>query len=216
MASDRFEKNSIGWQLQQVKQSVGEAIEQFLSNLRLNPNPPKPNAKPPSIDWNWLAYWRYFLVTVVVLLLVVWLVWWLGPMVRGALERWQGREVPQASGPAMPTRSAGLLLQDARGYGAQGNYREACRALYLATLQQLNDRKILQHQLSRTDGEYARMVEPLDTAQAHQRILNIHERITFRPGAVDAATFEACEQAYAAIDRTVETPPAHKSAGSAR
>jgi hypothetical protein len=215
MASDRFEKNSIGWQLQQMKQSVGEAIEQFLSNLRPNPQPPNPNAKPSNIDWNWLSYWRYFLVTVVILLLVVWLVWWLGPIVRGAIERWQQREVPEGAGPQVPTRSASLLLQDARDYGAHGNYREACRALYLATLQQLNDRKILQHQLSRTDGEYARMVEPLNTAKAHRTILNIHEQITFRPGqAVDAATFKACEQAYGAIDKMVETPS--KPAGSAR
>ncbi|NJM49414.1 MAG: DUF4129 domain-containing protein [Alkalinema sp. RU_4_3] len=214
MASVRFEKNSIGWQLQQVKQSVGEAIEQFLSNLRLNPNPPKPNAKPTNIDWNWLAYWRYFLVTVVVLLLVVWLVWWLGPIVRGAVGRWQARENPQGPGPQVPTRSAGLLIQDARDYGARGNYREACRALYLATLQQLNDRKILQHQLSRTDGEYGRLVEPLNTAEAHRTILNIHEQITFRPGPVDAATFKACEQAYGEIDRTVE--PASKPTGSVR
>jgi Domain of unknown function (DUF4129) len=214
MASDRFEKNSIGWQLQQVKQSVGEAIEQFLSNLRFNPKTPKPQA-PPNIDLNWLSYWRYFLVAVVVLLLVAWLVWWLGPMVRGAVARWQQREVLLESGPQVPTRSASLLIQDARDYGAQGNYREACRALYLATLQQLNDRKILQHQLSRTDGEYARMVEPLNAAKAHQTILNIHEQITFRPGPVDAATFKACEQAYGAIDKTVETPPS-KSVGPAR
>jgi hypothetical protein len=213
MASDRFEKNSIGWQLQQIKQSVGEAIEQFLANLRLNPQPPKPNEKPPNIDWNWLSYWRYFLVTVVVLLLVVWLVWWLGPIVRGAMARWQ-REGPMEPGTVVPMRSAGSLLQDARDYSGQGNYREACRALYLATLQQLNDRKILPHQLSRTDGEYARMVERLNTAQAHQTILNIHEQITFRPGTVDAATFQACEQAYGAIDKTVETPS--KSAGPAR
>jgi hypothetical protein len=215
MASDRFEKNSIGWQLQQVKQSVGEAIEQFLSNLRLNPQSPDPKAKPPNIDWNWLAYWRYFLVTVVILLLVVWLVWWLWPIARGAIERWQQREGPMEPGQQVPQRSASLLLQDARDYSGRGNYREACRALYLATLQQLNDRKILQHQLSRTDGEYARMVEPLNTAQAHQTILNIHEQITFRPGPVDAATFEACERAYGAIDKTVETPPS-KSVGPAR
>jgi hypothetical protein len=211
MASDRFEKNSIGWQLQQVKQSVGEAIEQFLSNLRLNPNPSKPQS-PPNIDWNWLAYWRYFLMTVVILILVVWLVWWLWPIVRGAMAR--QREESMEPGTVVPTRSASLLLQDARDYSGRGNYREACRALYLATLQQLNDRKILPHQLSRTDGEYARMVEPLNTAKAHQAILNIHEQITFRPGSVDAATFEACEQAYGTIDKTVETPS--KPVGPAR
>ncbi len=215
MASDRFEKNSIGWQLQQIKQSVGEAIEQFLANLRFNPTPPKPQSSSPTINWDWLTYWRHFLGMVLVLLLVVWLVWWLGPIMRGAIARWQVREGLQGPGPQGPTRSAGLLIQDAQDYGARGNYREACRALYLATLQQLNDRKILQHQLSRTDGEYARMVEPLNTAKAHRTILNIHEQITFRPGAVDAATFKACEQAYEAIDQTVETPPS-KSAGSAR
>jgi hypothetical protein len=210
MPSDRFEKNSISWQLQQFKQSVGEGIEQFLANLRFNPPPSGDSPKTPNWDLGWLLYWRYFLLTVVLLLALAWLVWWLWPIAKEVIDRWRQRQGPEVAGPYQSARSASLLAQDARDYGTRGNYREACRALYLAMLQQLNDRKILQNQPSRTDGEYTRLVEPLKTAQAHQRILEIHEQITFRPGPVDAATFKACETAYNTIDQAAENPPSTK------
>ncbi len=201
MIIDRQENNSLGWQLQQFKQRAGEAMEKFFSGLSLQPkNATNLPRKVP--DFSWLESWRNILFWATVVGLVAWALWLFSPVVKEWVAKGQNRSPAEPLPEVIPSRSPSTWLQEAQGHSKRGNYREACRSLYFATLQGLNDRKILRHQSSRTDGEYAQVVEALSNAQAHKTILTIHEQITFRAGGVDAATYQACEQAYKEIDRS--------------
>jgi hypothetical protein len=209
MIIDRQENNSLGWQLQQLKQRSGEAMEKFFSGLSFQPK--KPTDLPRELpDFRWLETWRNVLFWAAVVGLVAWALWLFSPVFRDWVSKWRSRPPQEPLPEVIPNRSASLWLQQAQGQSKQGNYREACRALYFATLQGLNDRQILRHQSSRTDGEYNQAVKALNNAQAHRTILTIHEQITFRAGGVDAATYQACEQAYKEIDRSSNQNPGPK------
>ena len=93
--------------------------------------------------------------------------------------------------------------QQALALAQEGHYGEACRALYRATLQQLNDRQVLLHDLSRTDGEYldglSQRLEVEALPRPYQLLIGTHERLTFGGAIASAETFTRCRRAYEEI-----------------
>ncbi len=196
MASGTFEKSSADWWIQQRQQQVGEWLESLFSGLRLGNLGGEDWALP---EW----FLQGFFWTVIVGL-VAGLGWQLyqilKPYVDGYLRRGRGRS-PSSFTPV--TQSAAEWLERSRYAQQQGNYREACRSLYMASLQHLSDRHLIRQEESRTDGEYLSLILQIDPPQIHsnpyQLLIRTHERLCFSDAAISAETFERCWQAYQEI-----------------
>jgi hypothetical protein len=96
--------------------------------------------------------------------------------------------------------SVATWLQRSQKLQQQGNYREACRCLYMAMLQRLNDSGLAPHHSSRTDGEYLQLVQQLSQPQPYQTLIMTHQRLCFSNAEVSSAVFEQCQQAYREIE----------------
>ncbi|PSB17852.1 DUF4129 domain-containing protein [Phormidesmis priestleyi ULC007] len=196
MAADSFDKNSLGWQLQQLAQRVGEWIEaRFPQN---SPNLPQiPN-------WSFPTWLLEAMFWAIVLSATLWLSW---QLVRLLAPYWAGSSAQDAkwqlhkSASKEEERSVAGWIRQMQEFQRQGNYREACRALYMAMLQRLNDTKLVPHQFSRTDGEYLQVVQPLPQSQAYQTLIRTHEQLCFGDGVISADVFNRCQRAYQEIER---------------
>ncbi|MFM7426327.1 MAG: DUF4129 domain-containing protein [Elainella sp.] len=95
-------------------------------------------------------------------------------------------------------------LQQAQTAHRQGDYRLACRALYLAALQRLSERGLIPQALSRTDGEYLSLLHQLDLPladqQPYQLLIRTHERLAFDQFAASADLYDRCWQAYRQLE----------------
>lgn len=191
MKEGEFEKNSIGWQLSQLQQQVGEWLE--LQTMRLNKNIPQLPEGIPS----WLVEGLKAIAWIVAIAVLLWLVRYvwrrLEPyFIELRTRRAVGRKTTSRT-IEMPVEA---WLKRSQTYLHQSNYREACRCLYMATLQLLHERAIARHQSSRTDREYLQLVQQLPQLQAYRTLINTHEQLCFSDGEVLSETFERCQQAY--------------------
>jgi hypothetical protein len=92
-------------------------------------------------------------------------------------------------------------LRQAQQYEREGNWREACRALYMAALELLHDRDWVPHQPSRTDGEYLQAIQPLPQPRPLQVLIRTHERSLFGGESLGADNLQRCRQAYEEIEK---------------
>lgn len=196
MAAGTFQKDSLDWQFQQFWWRVGEWIELHLPKFDA---PNVPNAP----QWNFPMWWFQAAFWAIVVALVLWLGWqlyqWLNPYF--ASNRPKSTRLDRRVEPHDRDQTIAFWMREVQRFQQQGNYREACRALYLATLQRLSDTKLAPHQASRTDREYWNLVQLLPRSQAYQTLLNTHEQLCFSNAAISAETFNQCQQAYGDIER---------------
>ena len=193
MAADSFAKDSVGWQVQQTQQRVSEWIElQFMndpSDLRRGNVPTLP-------EWlGWGIFWFIFALA------VVWLLWAIAQLFFPDMKRWLDRG-PAMTGtmkPSEKTMGATEWLRRSRHWQQQGNYAEACRALYMAMLEHLHDKDYVPRKLSRTDGAYQDCVQHLAKPDPYQLLLRVHEQLYFGSADISAETFKRCQQAYQTI-----------------
>lgn len=139
---------------------------------------------------------------VVAVMLISWASWQLyrllAPYMAGLLGRRQEfvrvgqvEDEPQASVEEWVARS--------RRAQQAGDYREACRALYMAALQRLNDANLILQQGSRTDGEYLSLVQRLPRSRAYTLLVQTHEQLCFGDRPVTAERYQQCQQAFQEI-----------------
>lgn len=198
MPTATFEKNNILWQLQQVGRRAGEWIELKLSEIRF----PKVNGP----DWQLPGFsisprvWEV-LFWLIVLAFVAWVVSKLYPLLQPYWQNWSGggSAMPRPAKP-VPDRPVSEWLQRAQKLQQQGNYPEACRALYQAMLQHLNDAKIAPHEPSRTDGEYRHLVQGQSYPRAYGTLLAAHEQLCFGGVELNSEDFNRCQRAYREIE----------------
>ncbi|MDG2616370.1 DUF4129 domain-containing protein [Thermoleptolyngbya sichuanensis XZ-Cy5] len=193
-AAGTFAKTSLDWQVQRSLQQVGEWIEWVL----FGESPNRPNFSgwmPP--EWVLQAlFWG------IVGLLGIWAAWWLVQWLRPyweAFQRQQGRAIAPTPPAPAPELSTAEWLARSQAAQRQGDYREACRALYHAALHRLSERHQISPLPSRTDGEYLNLLNALPNAQPYEVLIRTHERLCFSPTPVSAAAFEQCERAYREI-----------------
>jgi hypothetical protein len=194
VAGGTFEQTSWGWQNQQLWQQVGEWVEQlFLGSGLTEPSAPEfPEWLLKGVFWS------------VVGGVSIWAVWQLYQLLRPYFESWRltSESFPAVSTtPTQPEHSVTEWLQQARLAQQQGNYREACRALYQALLQRLSDRQVIPQDPARTDGEYLNLIQSLAVHQPYQTLISTHERLCFSDSVISAEVFDRCWQAYQEIDR---------------
>ncbi|PMB46305.1 hypothetical protein CEN40_10510 [Fischerella thermalis CCMEE 5205] len=193
-----FEKTSLGWQSSQFQQQIGEWLEYQWS--RLHPTLPElPSGW--SID-SWFISLLKFLLWLGFGAFAVWLVWWLWREFSPYLySRIAGiKDSDSASQTANVEFSVAKLLMRSQEFYRQGNYRDACRYLYLAMLQHLHEKGILPHKKSRTDGEYLQLLRlSCPQIQPYETLITTHEQLCFSDAEIGSENYEHCQQAYREI-----------------
>jgi Domain of unknown function (DUF4129) len=196
MSESSFEKTNFSWQLGQWQQQVQEWWE--LKTTQIEP----PNLKLPS----WLdspIWWAIAqaIFWVIVTLLAVWASWQIWQLLRFYIHNFKKRN-KTTDGSAQTTIkdvSVAQWLLRSQKLQQQGKYRQACRCLYMALLQRLNDAGIALHQPSRTDGEYLQLIQELPQPVPYETLITIHQQLYFGNAEASASTFEQCQQAYQQI-----------------
>lgn len=195
MTTGDFEKNSWGWQLSVFQRQVGEWWELQKSKFE--------SALPRVPNWS-LPKWSEDLIKAIAWLLLGLVLLRLGWQLWRLLEPLLYSLVSQAKKSDRITTTTSELPEDAwlkrsQTYFHKGNYREACRCLYMAMLQRLHDKAIAPHQQARTDGEYLQLVQELPQSQSYQTLIAIHEQLCFGNAEMRPETFAQCQQAYGEI-----------------
>jgi len=192
MAADSVQQSNLAWQLRHLGKNVSEWIQ-----LQLSRGDPEPQAPPPEFTLpDWLG--RFFL-GMIIAIAVIWLAWLLVQLVErylaGRAEQSQRQPVIQTIRDTEPDTVA-AWLQRARQAEQDGNWREACRSLYMAALQLLDDREWIPHQISRTDGEYLQESQRLKQPRPLQLLVRTHERSLFGGVSLTAENLQHCRRAY--------------------
>jgi len=196
VASGAFEKSSADWWIQQRQQQVGEWVESVFSGFRLG--------NLGGEDWALPEWFLQGFFWTVIGVLVAGLGWQLYRIFQPYVENYLRRERPRSPSLSTPVQqSAAEWVERSRHAQQQGNYREACRSLYMASLQHLSDRHLIRQEESRTDREYLNLISQIDPPQirpqSYQLLIRTHERLCFSDADISAETFERCWQAYQEI-----------------
>jgi hypothetical protein len=197
------ETTSLGWQIQQIERQVSEWIEYVSTSAFdkiLGTGLSLSNTVQDVLLW---IAWIIFSLTM----------GWLGLLLFRAarsslIDFWASRILKGAkiiaSSSVMPVYSVDQWLKKARAFQSEGNYTEACRALYMGMLQLLSDRQLISQQYSRTDGEYRYLVKNLAGVKAYQVLLDTHEQLCFSDRLVSSEMFHTCQSAYSEISGEVK------------
>lgn len=200
MSTETFAKTSWDWQLSQFQQRIGEWLEYEFYRFD--------NVLPEiSPDWKlspWLANLLNFLFWLVVVLFVAVVIWRLWREFNPYIYAWLANNSDTGNARSKMSSqnlSVTTLLERSQQLYRQGNYREACRCVYLAILQHLHDTKTLLHQPSRTDAEYLQLLKlgnqtPL---QPYETLITTHEQLCFGNAQMLPENYQQCRQAYQEI-----------------
>jgi hypothetical protein len=195
--SGSFEKDSFGWRIHLLQQQIGEWFERLFASNQAPAN--LPNWSIP--DWVYrLLFWA------IALSFALWIGWQLYRLLSPywlknfSANRKRSKKADSQTHPEFVPAARWVVRS--RTFAQEGRYREACHALYMAILQQLDDRKILASDRSRTDGEYLRFLQTQPNPRPYLVLFRTHERLCFSDIEISEAQFIDCEQAY----RETETP----------
>lgn len=130
-----------------------------------------------------------------------------------SLWRWWQRRSRAASPIAISTfaerpRPVGEWLELAQNLQLAGDYRGACRALYMALLYRLQEAGWLRLQTHWTNGDYLRELEQLfqlgerspAVRRSIQHLFQVHSRSYYGAEAVDDQTLATCQAAYFEVE----------------
>lgn len=200
MTSGTYERTSLDWQFQLWRQQFGEWWERIFDRRPVNI---------PEV-WQLPEWLQRGLFWLMVVSAATWATWQLYKLLQPYWTTWQ--QHPQwhhrvATTSNRNSASIAEWLHRSRTAQQQGNYREACRALYMAALQQLHDRHLIGQEPSRTDGEYLYLTQQFDPAQPYQTLIQTHEQLYFGSEVASAELFDRCWQAY----QQIEAPPGRKA-----
>ncbi|MGF1496956.1 MAG: DUF4129 domain-containing protein [Elainellaceae cyanobacterium] len=191
MTTESFQSSSLDWQIQQLNRRFSEWIEFQLGRIQT------PDQFPDLAVATWPIR---LMVGLIAAGLLTWVVWQIYLLTRPYFLELQlnrsGRTVPATS---VPPLTATELWQRANQLQQQGNYRDACRMLYLAMIQQLSDRQLIAIDASRTDGEYLRLVQQFPTPQPYRVLIEVHQQLCFSDRPATAELFDCCRHAYREI-----------------
>lgn len=198
MSTDTFEKTNLGWQFSLFQKQVEEWVEYQFSHFQ--------KALPELPGWSispWLSELLKLLFWLVLSLFIAWIVWRLWQEFGHFIYSWlAGVGNSPVSGAKIRSHEATIafLLTRSQEFSRQGNYREACRCLYLAMLQQLHQQAIAIQQSSRTDGEYLQLLSSYVTPlQPYETLITTHEQLCFANTEILPENYQQCRQAYQEI-----------------
>lgn len=194
MSIGDFETTNLSWRWQQWQQQAGEWIELKLSQLFSNSWLTEPTANFLSWDFDWLIP----SVGIVLLFSIAWLLGrWIWKFWNRGILRTPGTPSPLKEKQQLNVKN---WLARSRQQQEKGNYRAACRCLYMAMLQRLDDTQIVPHQPSLTDGEYEQLLQQQPRNRVYKVLLETHKRLYFGKRRATSDTFHRCQQAYREIE----------------
>jgi Domain of unknown function (DUF4129) len=188
---DKFQKTNWSWQLEQLQQRFSEWIE-----VKLKFAAPKTGISP------WVATLISYILWSVLIAGVAWIMYLIISRYWPQLKL--RRPTTNPSTPPVRSYTVVELLAQAQQFQSQKNYSEACRYLYLAMLQRLNDANLIPHQTSRTDREYAEILRSLPIIANSNILLQTHEQFKFADRTITADGFDRCQQAYTQLDSQLQ------------
>ena len=143
-----YQKSSLSWQLQVLSQNVREWLDWQRDRLWGQ----MPEITPPRIDnWSW---WEGVLLHGLLWLVIALAIAFIGLNRKTWQQYWlqlQGQSAGIST--ALPTPSTQQWGKLAQQSAQHKDYAQACRYLYLATLQTLDDRQLIAQTPARTDRE---------------------------------------------------------------
>lgn len=196
LLASTYQKNSFNWQQQKFFQRIDEWIALQLSRWQ------EKGLDVP--DWT-IPYWwlqaLFWLIVAGIVGLCLWQILRLLMLYWPTNMRARLRERDRFKATVQENRSISGWLQFAQDCQKQGNYSEACRALYMAMIARLNDMQLILDSHSRTDGEYTALVAQLPQSDNYQTLLQTHEQLKFGNAIISAERFQRCQRAYQAIEQ---------------
>ncbi|MEM8603266.1 MAG: DUF4129 domain-containing protein [Cyanobacteria bacterium P01_H01_bin.121] len=197
MSATTYQETSWTWRSRLFFQRLGEwweARTNFEPDLDL---PQAPDISPSEALVR-VLFWVIVLAVATVILFRVW------QLLRPCWQRWRSlklwQQLTRSSQPAGRLQGISYWIQEADACDRRGNYRGACRAIYFALLQRLDEAEILPQQLSRTDQEYWQTLQARPQPHTFATLLNVHERACFSSVSITAADFRDCQHAYRDLD----------------
>jgi hypothetical protein len=195
-AESSIQTSSIPWQIRQLGKNLSEWIQLQLSGNEA------PESPPPSFEFP--AWIGQLLFWCLVIGAVIWFAWLIVKAIDRYIENRPRHRKPQPEVQLINDpieRGVAAWLRQAKQFEREGNWREACRALYMAALQLLHDRDWVPHQPSRTDGEYLQAIQPLPQPRPLQVLIRTHERSLFGGEVLGADNVQRCRRAYEEIEQ---------------
>jgi len=187
-----FDKSDWNWQIEQFQRRTSEWLE-------LNFFPAAEQAIR-GADWtfsDWVVNVTIWLAWAILGSAIAWMLWQIFKIMRPYLETVGWLRPRMRTEAKLPVTPAAIEWeQRSQNFAGQGEYREACRALYMAMLQRLHEATLAPQQPSRTDGEYLQLLRHIPRWQTYQILLSTHERLCFNDEMLSVSSFERCQQAY--------------------
>ncbi len=191
-----YQQSNPAWELQRLTQNLREWLEwntgRFWDRV--------PPVDLPQIDnWEWwesLIFHGLIWLGIALAIAVLW-------FNRKAWQRYWYNLTAMDLRPSFPATPPGasywvkLAHQTAR----QGDYYQACRHLYLAMLQMLQDQQLADQTPARTDREYQRLTEQLPQATAYATLFTIHQELCFGQQQASLQLFQDCQEAINLLHR---------------
>lgn len=194
-----FQKDSVGWQFQQLTQRINEWIEARWTE----PNPSSPDIDLP--QWNipeWVVKGFFWALLGG---LVGWCLWNSFPTLKRLWQQWIPQTLRRSSSPrsSSPPHSLQYWMLQSKTLAHQSNYPEACRSLYFALLQWFHEQGIIPQSFSRTDGEYLQLLPQVlltpPQARSAAIVLHLHQQLCFSPQTMDQQDFLHCQAAIESL-----------------
>lgn len=194
MSTAVFEKTNSGWEFSLFQQKIGEWLEYQWYRLQGNL---------PELPENWgMSSWLSNILIIMFWIVLTTFLCWIGLRLwrkfSPDIYNWlKAGNYGFADTTSSSIISIDELLTKTQQFAQQGNYKEACRCLYLAMLQQLDQQAIIRNQFSRTDAEYLQLLKSnISTMQPYETLIMTHERLCFSNYEILLENYQQCQQAY--------------------
>jgi hypothetical protein len=202
MAEESFEKESLSWQFDQLKTRLSEWWELQFSKLTRDKSPN-------DLDLSWLNSEIFLKLAqiifwIILIVLMVWIIWQLWRFLRPYFYYFReprNQAIPQDVSRPHKLLSISDWVTRAQQFQKQGQYQQACICLYQAMLEFLNTSQKIPHLMSRTDGEYLKLIKKLPRSIPYQTLILTHQELSFSKIDATIDTWEKCQKAYQQIQQ---------------
>lgn len=197
MSAGEFQKDSLGWQIHQLQQKLGEWWEWQMRQF----NPHLPDITPPTWDqlsWTW-QFIRGLMISLLIAL-IIWAGWRIWRLLRPYWRNLSRQTLNPVQHQNIKDLSSQEWLKRSQSYQQQGDYYQGCRCIYFAMLQRLHEIGLIPYPNTLTDGEYLDLILGLPQSDGCETLLKIHQQICFGNREASASLLATCEAAYRRIE----------------
>lgn len=200
MSQTVYEKDNIWWRIGKTQQMLAEWWDKKNYGLKENFQ-----------DWSIPSWLKDFLWKsakifswIILTFLLVWIVWKISPSLRNYFANLIDKiKDDRTYNKPKKIRDTSITdwWQKAEKFQVSGNYTEAIFCLYAGALQKLHDQGIAANLVSRTDGEYLKIVDRLLPSTSYQVLFEVHQDLCFGGTKADLNLWQRYSKAYQNLDK---------------